>query len=80
MGELSGEGPARWTEVERELRPWRMAHPDATLTDIEAAVDARFQAIRATVLAELATEVPVAAERCPHCGGALGARGNRGIA
>lgn len=38
MGEASGAGPARWAEVEGESRAWRAAHPNATLTEIEAAV------------------------------------------
>lgn len=75
MGEASGAGPARWTQMEGEVRAWRAAHPTATLTEIEAAVDVRFQALRAELLGELATETPVTAEPCPHCGGPLIQRG-----
>jgi ribosomal protein S27AE len=66
------------------MADWRAAHPKATFSEIEAALDERLNQVRARVLAELAlasaaTEVAggPGAERptCPRCGGALHARG-----
>jgi hypothetical protein len=67
--------PDRWSTVDAELLTWRHAHPEATFTELEAAVDARLDALRATLLGELAPEVPAAEERCPHCGSRLVRRG-----
>ena len=54
--------------VDEEVRAWRRAHPDATLTEIEQALDARLRAARAALLAEVAGDVPHDEERCPGCG------------
>ena len=70
----------RWqqttAEIETELREWRAAHPEATLTEIETALDARLQAARAELLAKVAVDAPETAERCPDCGGPMQRRGN----
>ena len=75
------DDPTRWriavTAVEVDLRAWRRAHPAATLTEIEQALDARLDAARAGLLAEVAADVPAAEERCPACGGRLVRRGER---
>jgi hypothetical protein len=63
--------------AEADLRRWRRAHPDATLTEIEQALDARLDAARAGLLAELAGDVPEDEERCPGCGERLARRGVR---
>lgn len=68
---------AEMRQVEEELRRWRVAHPDATLTEIEAALDTRLREARTGLLAELATDRPDAEDRCPACGGLLVRRGNR---
>lgn len=60
-----------------DLRAWRRAHPDATLTEIEHALDARLDPVRATVLAAVAADVPDDAVRCPDCGERLRPRGMR---
>jgi len=60
-----------------DLRAWRRAHPDATLSEIEHALDARLAPVRATVLAEVAADVPDDGGRCPECGGRLRPRGTR---
>lgn len=67
--------PDRWQHLEAELHTWRDAHPAATFTELEAAVDARLDALRATLLGDLASEGPITEERCPHCGGPLVTRG-----
>ena len=67
-------------EVLTGLREWRAAHPQATLAEIEAAVDDRLDAVRARLVEEAAQasraaslrEVPEAERpRCPDCGQAL---------
>ena len=70
--------------VERELIEWRAAHPQATLTEIEAAVQAALCRLRARYLSDLVhasaaanlRETPAEARpRCATCGGALRAQG-----
>ena len=51
------------------LAHWRAAHPDATLAEIEAAVDAHLSAYRATLIVETAvTDAPADRPSCPDCG------------
>lgn len=77
-----------WSEllegVEAKMRQWRAAHPRATFTEIEGAVDAELARVRARLLEELVHESPntewrgqAKADRpkCPVCGAALNANG-----
>src|SRR6478752_3718728 len=66
------------------MADWRAAHPKATFSEIEAALDERLNQVRARVLEDLAMASTVAdltlasqAERprCEQCGSALQARG-----
>ena len=66
------------------LAEWRSAHPKATLSEIEEALDAQMDRLRARVLADLALASTAAdlqaasAEerpRCEECGTVLQARG-----
>jgi YgiT-type zinc finger domain-containing protein len=87
---VSDELDERWRELIEDatsgLREWRAAHPRATFREIEAALDERLDRARARMLEEAAQASPAArwagrpaAERprCPECGGALEARGER---
>ncbi len=65
------------TALAADLRLWRRAHPDATLTEIEQALDERLDAARAGLLAEVAGDLPDEEERCPDCGARLVRRGAR---
>ncbi len=65
------------TALAAGLRRWRRAHPAATLTEIEQALDARLAPARAGLLAEVAGDVPEEEERCPGCGERLARRGHR---
>lgn len=67
--------PDRWTDMEAGLHTWRRAHPEATWVEIETEIDRRLVALRADLLKEVATDLPVATERCPDCGGPLVSRG-----
>jgi hypothetical protein len=73
-------------EVTGGLQAWRASHPAATLSEIEQAVDARWQAARAQLVTDLATASAArqvagrsAAERptCPDGGRALVAAGRQ---
>lgn len=60
------------------LRQWRATHPRATFTEIETAVDAQMQRVRAQLVAEAAGgSAPPSATACPTCGQRLHARGQR---
>ena len=72
------------------MADWRAAHPKATFSEIEAALDERLNRVRARVLADLALASAAAdlraasAEerpRCERCGTVLQARGpsERGV-
>lgn len=77
---MADDGPRRDltdTTLAADLHAWRLAHPTATLTEIEAALDARLDPMRAALLAEVAAVVPDDDPRCPTCGGPLGRRGTR---
>jgi len=65
---------------------WRLQHPDATLTEIEQALDQRWYRVRARMLQDLALQSRAATwpstsatERptCPDCGRPLVSRGQQ---
>jgi len=77
---------ARWQqEAEAVLsgfKEWRLAHPRATLTELEGALDARWAVARARVLEDAALASAAAdlvaagpPPACPECGAAMEARG-----
>ncbi len=71
-------------KVNAAIAAWREEHPEATLTEIEEAVDSRIAAVRTKMVADLAQGGRTAelkrlgqAERpaCPQCGQAVAANG-----
>jgi len=72
-------------EIVSGMREWNVQHPDATLTEIEQALDERWYRLRARMLQDLALEREAATwqatsvERpsCPDCGQALIRRGRQ---
>lgn len=82
-----GTGGAGWTEVGQavgeEMRTWQRAHPVATLTEIEEAVEAATAKLQARLITDLAQamgETVTAAVNqpvCPACGARLHRRGKR---
>ena len=73
-------------EIVGGMYEWRLQHPDATLTEIEAALDERWYRVRAHLLQDLALRSRVAnwqATRaseqpsCPDCGRPLVRRGQQ---
>jgi len=76
----AGDAESVWTG----MADWRAAHPKATFSEIEAALDERLNQVRARVLADLAlasasAEVAGASgedrPECQRCGAGLQARG-----
>jgi ribosomal protein S27AE len=79
-GRWSGDAESVWSGV----ADWRAAHPQATFSEIEAALDERLNQLRARLLSDLAltsaaAEVSAASAeerpRCARCGVMLEARG-----
>jgi ribosomal protein L34E len=79
-----------WEELSAEIlsgmREWRLSHPKATLSEIEAALDQRWYRLRARMLRDVALQSKAAnwqessaAERptCRVCGTPLSLRGKR---
>lgn len=82
------EVEARWRALSEEvitgMAAWRVQHPRATLSEVEAALDERLARVRARMLhdgalASAATDLSAQAAdergRGPACGHALEARG-----
>jgi ribosomal protein S27AE len=76
----------RWLQDAAErfaaLAAWRQAHPRATWSEIEAAVDAQLGPLRAQVLGDTAVasdaaDLGGARPVCPACGARLVAAGSR---
>ena len=73
------------SEILTGMHEWRLQHPDATLTEIEQALDQRWYRLRARMLEDLALEREAAnwqskaADRptCPDCGRTLIRRGRQ---
>lgn len=71
------------SEILSGMREWRAQHPDATLTELEQALDECWYRLRARMLHDLALEreaanwQPHSTDRpsCPDCGRALIRRG-----
>ncbi len=82
--ELEGRWRAMGEEIITGMREWRLAHPRATLREIELALDERLARVRARMLqdaalvsavADLSTARGAARPGCPQCGQPLEARG-----
>lgn len=88
MAKWSSEIDERWRELAEEamsgMKEWRLAHPKAKLSEIEAALDEHLARVRARML-EDAAQVSAAADiagsggaerpRCPECGEGLADQG-----
>jgi len=77
MADESTRFQAALAAAETDLRAWRRAHPDATLTEIEQRLDEGLRNARAALLAEVAADAPEDEERRPGCGERLVRRGTR---
>jgi predicted RNA-binding Zn-ribbon protein involved in translation (DUF1610 family) len=82
---MRGDFDARWAAeagaVLGGFKEWRLQHPRATLSEIEAALDERWAVARARLLADAAQASDAAdprqgvAVRCPQCGERMAVRG-----
>jgi len=86
QADFDQEWKALSNELLNGMKEWRLRHPQATLREMEAALDERMAQLRAKMLQDMALasrqadlgqlpreERPV----CPHCGVPLGPRGNQ---
>lgn len=70
--------------VGEEVRTWQRAHPVATLTEIEVAVEAATAKLQARLIQDLAQDMgeavsaPADQPDCPACGARMHRRGKRG--
>jgi len=64
----------RWADLGDDLHAWHAVRPEATLSELEAALDVRLDALRAELLAELVAATPTPTT-CPSCGRPLVQRG-----
>jgi NADH pyrophosphatase NudC (nudix superfamily) len=73
-------------EVTQAMKQWRLQHPQATLSDIEEAVDQQLGKMRARTLEDLAlasqaadlrNELPSPPPLCSHCGTPMQSRGKK---
>lgn len=56
-------------EVRRELDSWHATHPEATLADMEVAVEAQIERLRAALVQERTGSLRGQEQpACPHCG------------
>jgi predicted RNA-binding Zn-ribbon protein involved in translation (DUF1610 family) len=67
-----------YDQAQRELDAWHATHPDATLYDMEQAVEQQIERLRTSLLA-IQTDGRYVEERpaCPHCGTTMVARTTR---
>jgi hypothetical protein len=66
--------------VEAGLAAWMCAHPEATLREIEQAVDQQLSTYRAALIAEAAQQArSLEPPDCPTCGGVMHRDGRRAI-
>ena len=78
--DFDGRWSAEAGAVLSGFKEWRLQHPRATLSEIEAALDARLAVMRARLLedaalASEAADLRQGAVRCPQCGARMAVRG-----
>ncbi len=80
--EMSQQWQRSSQQASQSIAQWRAAHPEATLAEIEAAVDEQMNRLRAGMIEEVAQASPLEqagsgqqASQCPQCGERMQARG-----
>ena len=80
--EMSQQWQQNSQQASQAIVQWRQTHPQATLAEIEAAVDEQMNRLRARMIEEVAQASPReqaesehAARTCPQCGEHMQARG-----
>jgi transposase-like protein len=67
-------------ELTRKMSQWQAANPNATLTDIEEAVEAELAKLRKQLVEEMVREKEAAQQQvpdCPQCGKPMAKNGQR---
>lgn len=79
MDEKQNPQPEKPNELSRKMRRWRQANPEATLTEIEEAVEAELAHLRQQLVEEMAQEeaAALAVPVCPQCDGVMVKNGRR---
>ena len=80
MDEKGVPQPEVPNELARKMSQWRQANPNATLTEIEAAVEAELAELRRQLVQEMVQEEADAqpdVPDCPQCGQAMVKNGRR---
>jgi hypothetical protein len=84
MSEKSDKWQSLQDKINAAIEAWRQEHPEATLTEIEEAVDSRLASMRRQMVQDLAQEGRTANLRqlakeerpkCPRCGQRVAANG-----
>ena len=80
--EMSQQWQQSSQQASQAIAQWRAAHPQATLAEIEAAVDEQMNRLRAGMIEEVAQASPLEqadaeqqTRKCPQCGERMQARG-----
>ncbi len=80
--EMSQQWQQSSQQAGQAIAHWRAAHPEATLAEIEAAVDEQMNRLRAGMIEEVAQASPLEqadaeqhSKKCPQCGERMQARG-----
>ena len=80
MNEKESPREAEPNEVAEKMRQWRQANPQATLTEIEEAVEAALAQLRRQLVEEMVKEETAELDgkpACPHCGEGMVKNGQR---
>lgn len=86
MAEKNDKWESLFEKIGEAIAEWRLENPEATLTEIEEAVDSRMAEIRTEMVEDLAQEGRTAdltalpeeeRPRCPQCGRSVVANGKQ---
>lgn len=80
--EMSQQWQQSSQQASQVIARWRTSHPQATLAEIETAVDEQMNRLRAQMIEEVAQASPLEqaparqqVRKCPQCGARMQARG-----
>lgn len=80
MDEKQISGEEQHDEMSQKMSQWQQANPDATLTDIEEAVEAELAQLRKRLVEEMVREKEAVSQEepdCPQCGQSMVKNGRR---
>jgi ribosomal protein S27AE len=69
---MTSNSASPYEQVQHELAAWHATHPDATLAEIERAVETQIERLRADLLDDQTSQVFVEERpQCQECGGTM---------